>query len=174
MSKTAAKKITLHMRVDAQRLAPIDPYSAELIETDIPRNTDLTVVVSVERSKSELNFYWAGLGFLHQRALDDVDRDRWPTVSKLHESIMEKLGYTSIKRHWRLDWRSNTGTAYWDEKVIDSIALDKMRPDEFKVLFERVRVAIIQVWGFDPWDEWKAWKAEQAAAMRAKQDSWRT
>ncbi len=98
-----------------------------------------------------LRWWWAGLGLLHE----NIDDERWPTKRKLHNLILEELGFT--EKIWRID-----GTY---RLVVDSVAIDNMEDDAFDNLFEKARAFCVLHWGFDPWETWK----EEQAAKKANQ-----
>lgn len=138
------------MRREGNRLAPIDAWSEEQVLA-LPQGITFNVRTTEDRSRSELNLYWAGLGYLRETAVDDL---KWPTTRKLHRTIMEALGY--VERIYRIDG------SYWVEP--DSIALNEMEDAEFKTYFERAKTFVWLNWHVDPWAEWL--KEKQASNPR--------
>ena len=127
---------------DGYKLTPADPQSFELIE-GLKEGKVYSVEIKESRSRGELNLYWAGLGLLIEN-FSDAHRQMWPTARKYHEGMLDGLGYTY--RLWRADKTFRV--------AVDSIALDKMTDEEFKVLFETVREITQRLFGWDPWDRW--------------------
>lgn len=88
----------------------------------------------------QMRLWWAGMKLL----VDALGDERWPTTRKMHNLILEELGF--VERIWRIDG------SYRNE--VDSIAIDNMDDDAFEVLFERARVFCLANFGFDPWQQW--------------------
>lgn len=139
-----------------------DPYTDEQLEGLTPGQV-YKAELKTDRSRGDLNLYWAGLGLLQKTALSEEEDLHWPTSRHLHEMLLDALGYT-IKL-WRVD-----GTY---RKVVDSIALEKMDDADFKILVERVKAVVLARWGIDPWSEWKAIKDNEAAKKQGWQRNWR-
>lgn len=95
---------------------------------------------SEDRRAGNLRHWWAGIGLL----LENTDDERWPTKRKLHNLILEELGFT--EKIWRIDGSYRL--------VVDSIAIDNMEDDDFDRLFEKARAFCLLHWGFDPWQMW--------------------
>lgn len=130
-------------RVGEAGLFPVEPWTAERLES-FREGEDLGVTAVSGKRKGALNWYWAGLGTLLEN-LDDPDRKLWGTTRKLHNLIMEELGY--VTRVYRID------RTYRIE--VDSIAFEAMPDDDFLELFERARQLIVDWKGYDPFLEWK-------------------
>lgn len=111
--------------------------------------------IKPDRTRGDLRLYWAGLGVLHDN-LDEDDTERWPTKRKLHDTMMDALGF--VHKVYRLDNSYRLET--------DSIALDNMSEEDFKSVMEMVRAAVVKRWGYDPWDEWTKRKDEEDAARK--------
>jgi hypothetical protein len=108
-----------------------------------------------DRRAGLLRLWWAGLGML----AENIDDERWPTKRKLHNLILEELGFT--EKIWRID-----GTY---RLVVDSIAIDNMEDDDFDRLFEKSRAFCVEHWGWDPWQTWIDEKdAERANLARSR------
>lgn len=136
---------------DGYKLTPADPQSFELIE-GLKEGKVYSVEIKQSRSNGSLRLYWAGLALLVHNFSDEHAK-MWPTSRHIHEACLEALGYTY--KQWRVDKTFRV--------VVDSIALDKMPDDEFDAMFEKVRVIILGLFGYDPFDTWVAEKeAEQA------------
>jgi hypothetical protein len=145
---------------DGKVFRPADPYAAELadaIQKDTRLNGRFTRPIGTEdRRAGLLRLWWAGLGLLH----DNIDDERWPSKRKLHNLILEELGY--VEKIWRID-----GTY---RLVVDSVAIDNMEDDAFDGLFEKARSFVVTHWGFDPWD---MWVEEKKAEMANKRQGYR-
>jgi hypothetical protein len=102
----------------------------------------------------QMRLWWAGLKLL----VDALGDERWPTTRKMHNLILEELGFT--ERIWRIDG------SYRNE--VDSIAIDNMEDEAFEALFERARVFCLANFGFDPWQQWVDEK-DAARANRRRQ-----
>lgn len=135
-----AKSIT--MRRVRNKLECFDPWSAEQLES-LKEGVDLNVTVTLKRSLSQLNLYWAGLGYAVEH-FDDGLALRYPTAKKLHRTMLIELGYSDVI--YRID-----GSIIVTE---DSIAFDKMEQDDFNVYFERARAKAVAWLLYDPWDAW--------------------
>ena len=135
--------------VEGQKLVPLDPRTAELIDSKLVQGKRYKVTVVHDRSHGELNLYWAGLGLLHDN-LPEADAKRWPTSEALSKMLLTALGF--MHREYYLDSRSEDGVG-WQE-VADSIALDNMDDETFKTYFENVKAIAVARWGFDPWQLW--------------------
>jgi hypothetical protein len=135
--------------IEGQRLAPLDPYTAELIDTRLKPGARYKVTVVGDRSPGKLRLYWAGLGLLHEN-LPAEDSERWPTTTALSKMLLEALGFKH--REYYLDHRSEDGVG-WRE-VADSIALDNMDEHDFNTYFENVRAIAVSRWGWDPFEAW--------------------
>lgn len=107
-----------------------------------------------DRRAGLLRLWWAGLGML----ADNIDDERWPTKRKVHNLILEELGFT--EKIWRID-----GTY---RLVVDSIAIDNMEDDDFDRLFEKAKAFCIKHWGWNPWDTWVAEKQAEIANRKAR------
>jgi hypothetical protein len=144
------------VRVEGSHLVPDDPWSEETIRA-LPKNVALKVEIKADRVPETMKLYWAGLGHLLKTTFSAEDQAMWPTTTHLHRSIMEKLGY--VERFYRLD-----GTYRLE---VESIAMNKMSETTFRELFERVKMAVQEVWGVDPWADWiETKKAEKIAAQQ--------
>lgn len=95
-----------------------------------------------DRRAGNLRLWWAGIGLL----LENTDDERWPTKRKLHNLILEELGF--VEKIWRIDGSYRL--------VVDSIAIDKMEDEDFDRLFEKARAFCHEHFGFDPWETWVA------------------
>lgn len=146
----STKQMPLLMRRRGSRLEPLDAWTEERLR-EVSDHDDLNVVVTLAGKESPRRganrLYWAGLGLMAK----SIDDEKWPTSRKLHELIMENLGYTT--KRWRID---NTF-----ELVPDSIAQEEMGDDDFRDFFERAKVWVGIHFGVDPWAEWKAQKDAQ-------------
>lgn len=137
--------------------SPVDPWSAGEAEL-IPENVPMMAEIKPDRTRGDLKLYWAGLGLLHDN-LDDDDRVRWPVKRKLHDTMMDALGF--VHRIYRLDNSYRLET--------DSVALNNMSEEEFKVVLETMRAAVVKRWNYDPWDAWGKLKDEELAARNRLQ-----
>lgn len=88
----------------------------------------------------QMRLWWAGLKLM----VDALGDERWPSTRKMHNLILEELGF--VERIWRIDG------SYRNE--VNSIAIDSMEDDEFEALFERARVFCLANFGLDPWQVW--------------------
>lgn len=128
--------------VDGYRLAPLDARTAELIYLTLKPGKRYKITVANDRSRGQLNLYWAGLALLKENLPEDME-GRWPTTTALSKMLLEALGYTR--------------TEYYKDRevqVADSIALDNMDATAFSEYFERARALVVALVGFDPWAEW--------------------
>lgn len=156
-----AKTIQVERR--GYTLVPENPWSLELLE-GFPEGKPLAVELKTARSRGELNLYWAGLTVLVDN-FDAADEQRWPTARKYHDAMLDSLGYSY--KLWRLDGTDLDGNPIYSFKnQVDSVALDAMSDEEFKVLFERVRGITVKLFGYDPWDAWKQMKDDEKANRR--------
>ncbi len=142
MSKADKPPITVIW--DGKVFRPADPYAAELADA-IPKDTRLNgrftrPIGADDRRAGLLRLWWAGIGLLHE----NIDDERWPSKRKVHNLILEELGFT--ERIYRID-----GTY---RLVVDSIAIDTMEDDAFDVLFEKAKALCVKHFGFDPWQTW--------------------
>lgn len=129
---------------DGRVFRPADQRSAEqangyLINTVLDGQFKRPARAEDWRS-GQLRLWWAGLKLL----VDALGDERWPTTRKMHNLILEELGF--VVRVWRIDG------SYRNE--VDSIAIDSMEDDAFEALFERARVFCLANFGFDPWQQW--------------------
>lgn len=88
-----------------------------------------------KRSLPQLRTYWKALGIVVRAT------DMWPTAEKLHRDIKLTLGY--VEQSVNIDTGEVSITP-------DSIALDKMEPDEFRVFMDRAMELLTRKVGFDP------------------------
>lgn len=144
---------------DGATFVPADMHAVEQADRTYVQGAMLdgrfTRPVGAEDRRAGLNrLWWAGLGLL----ADNIDDERWPTKRKIHNLILEELGFT--EKIYRID-----GTY---RLVVDSIAIDSMEDDDFDRLFEKARAFCIMHWGFDPFDTWVAEK-DAEKANRARQ-----
>lgn len=132
-----------------QHLVPLDPFTAELIDTKLKIGERYKITVVSDRSRGELNLYWAGISTLHHN-LSDHDTLIFPSSTSISKMLLEALGHTH--KEYFLDAKSDDG---WGYRVLaDSIAIDNMEPEEFKNYFELARGLVWKLWDRDPWQEW--------------------
>lgn len=137
-----SKKPPILCRKDNGRLVPVDAWSAEQMDA-LPTDKTLSVTVTHPRSLGRLGWWWGGLALAVDN-FSDEDRERWPTSRKLHNAILEALGFT--EKLWRVD-----GT-YRIE--VDSISFDAMTEEEFKDVFALAEQLAIKLWDYSPWAVW--------------------
>jgi hypothetical protein len=153
------KLVPIGVEWDGAVFRPSDPYSAELADK-LPRGVKLESNFTVLTSKAEgraakLRLWWAGMNLLQENT------EEFPTSRKLHEHILEELGfYKKMPRADDADYRE-----------VDSIKAENMEDAEFDTLFELARTYVLTRWHFDPWERWKEEAAEheleRARARRA-------
>lgn len=123
-------------------LVPADPLAEEQLRA-FPEGQDFNVAVTYSGKESPRRganrWYWAGLGLMAKST------ELWPTSRKLHELILENLGYTT--KRYKID-RS------WTEEP-DSVAESEMSDEDFMSFFERARSWVLIEFDTDPWQEWK-------------------
>lgn len=130
------------MKREGSRLVPADPWALEQLD-GIREGEEVHVRVTMVRKRGTLNLWWAGIGLLVQN-LDEEDRKRWPSARKMHDALLEALGF--VEKIWRIDGSYRT--------QVDSIALDNMSEEEFAELFEQAKALVMKLWGWDPWQTW--------------------
>jgi hypothetical protein len=123
-------------------LHPIDAWAAEQVDA-LPFDKDLSVRVTLNRSHGRLNWWWAGLGLMVDN-LPDHQRKMWPTARKMHNAILEALGF--VERIYRIDGTFRT--------EVDSVSFEAMDEEEFIEVFERGRALAIGIVGYDPFELW--------------------
>lgn len=134
-----ASKPAILMRREGSKLVTVDWYSSEKLEA-YPEGVDLSVRITSSKRIGALNWYWAGLGLF----CENTEDERWPSSRKMHETIMEELGFTT--KIWRIDGSFRV--------VTDSIAIENMGDDEFAIVFEKARAFIVLHFNYDPWEIW--------------------
>lgn len=150
------KLIPIGVEWDGQAFRPVDAYSAELAD-QLPRGTRLeghftAVTGKADARAGNTRLYWAGINLLHENT------DEFPTARKLHDHILEELGF--FTRHPRIDGG--------ERREIDSTK--EMEDDEFATMWELAKTYVLARWRFDPWEKWKEEAAANAVARaRAKQ-----
>jgi len=112
-----------HTQDDAEKLA------------SIPQGRIFQLVPMTKRSNKQLRTYWKALGLVAKVT------GKWTTAENLHRDIKMTLGY----REQSIDMR--TGEI---REVPDSVALDKMEPDEFCEFMNQAMALIADSCGFDP------------------------
>lgn len=142
-------------------LVAADPYSEEVL-SELEDHLKYRVDIKSDRRKGDLNLWWAGIGLLHYN-LSEEEEAIWPTTRKLHNAILDALGYT--EREYKIDGSYRV--------VVDSVALDNMDQSTFSRMFEMARAVTVKRWGWDPWEEWKRIKDEEAARAKARAEKWR-
>jgi len=115
-------------------LDPVSPYDAEEI-SKMANGTEFDLVKRSSRSNKQLRTYWKALGGAVRST------SKWATPEHLHDDLVFACGFT----RWGIDL--NTGEA---RKTRDSIALDAMSPDEFKVYFDTAMEKLAEAIGYDP------------------------
>lgn len=118
----------------ARGLRPLTAYDAEVVFSD-PVGTTYDLVKRSRRSNPQLRLYWV--------MLDRVVKatGKWPNSAKLSRDIKLTLGYVEPAVNLRTGEMSLSP---------DSIALDAMEPDEFKVFFDKAAELLAERLGFDP------------------------
>jgi len=137
------KRPPIICRIEQGRFVPVDAWGAEQIDA-LPR--DVEYALSYTRpatATGKRNWYWAGLGLLVEN-FSDEHRAKWPSARKVHNMLMEAMGY--VDRLWRVD-----GTFRIE---VDSVSFDKMDDAEFSELFETARSIVAPLFGYDPWSKW--------------------
>lgn len=115
-------------------LRPQTPYDMEKMAS-LPMGSEYEISPLSKRSTRQMNTYWKALGLVVK-----VD-GRWPTDENLHRDIKITLGYTEKA----VDLRTNSVLL-----VPDSIALDKMKPEEFNKYMTQAMALLADTVGFDP------------------------
>jgi len=137
MSKPVKEKPPLiEVEVVRGRLAGASSYDAELIE-QLKDGKLFRLDPARSRSLPQLRAYWKGLGLL-------VEATGWTgSVEDFHAELKMRLGmYIEVHSPF-------TGEV---KKIPDSIAINSMLQDEMNAFFERARMAVIEVFGYNPWD----------------------
>lgn len=101
----------------------------------IPKGAIYEMVPVTKRSDRQLRTYWKALGLVVKVT------NRWATAENLHRDIKMTLGYHEQVVNIR------TGEI---TLVPDSIALDRMQPDEFCTFMTQAMALIADTVGFDP------------------------
>jgi hypothetical protein len=133
--KTDRDKAPIMMQRQGNHLVPSSAFDAELVAA-LDAGKDIEVTLKQRRSLPQMRFYWATLGDVVRR----IDSDRYPTSERLHDAIKMATGYVEQRIKF-------TGEVYY---ASDSVAFDKMKPDEFKGFMARAWRIIAEQFGFDP------------------------
>ncbi len=162
MAKTFSIQVEEDQRTGNIRLSPVDYVSEEMIR-GLKRNKKYKVEIREDRSRGDLNLYWAGIGLLVQNysgpggAVCKINGRRydpsrlWPTSRSYHEMLMKATGH--MKKKYFID-RDKPGGIGWTEEV-DSIALDNMSDEDFKSYWELAQALTVELFDFSPWEAWK-------------------
>lgn len=115
-------------------LSPVASFDAEVIYSDqIGQEYDL--VKRSKRSNPQLRLYWSMLGRVVQAT------GKWPSSEHLSDEIKLTLGY--VKQV--VDLRTGEVT-----KSVDSIALNAMSSDQFRLYFDQSVELLSDHLGIDP------------------------
>lgn len=126
---------------------PDEPWALERFHMDYLDGKKVGLVISDPARNGMLGLWWAGIKLLYD------NQDEFATERKLHEEILKKIGLS--KKLYRID-------KTFVREVVDSIAIENMTDEEFKVVQEKAREYVVGRWGYDPWDLW----VEQQEARR--------
>jgi hypothetical protein len=162
VAKTFSVQAEEDQRTGNIRLSPVDYVSEEAMRS-LKRGKKYKVEVREDRSRGDLNVYWAGIGLLVRNysgpggAVCRINGRRydpralWPTSRSYHEMLMKATGH--MKKKYFID-RDKPGGIGWTEEV-DSIALDNMEDEAFKNYCEMAAAITVELFDFDPFEEWK-------------------
>lgn len=135
-------KLPLLMQRRASTLVPMDGLAEEQLWA-FPERQDFNVAITYAGKESPRRGanrkYWAGLGLMARTT------ELWPTSRKLHELILDSLGYTT--KRYKIDH------SYVMEP--DSISFEQMQDSDFFDFFERARMWMLSTFDVDPWFQWE-------------------
>lgn len=122
------------VRLEARGLMPVSASDAEEIN-QFANGDEFDLVKRSRRSNKQLRTYW--------KALHGVVKStgKWAAAEYLHDDLVFACGFV----RWGIDL--DTGEA---RKTRDSIALDAMKPDEFKAYFDAAMAKLAETVGYDP------------------------
>ena len=115
-------------------LRPLDAMDAQDIMTQ-PIGTEFDLVKRSKRSWKQLRTYWKALGIV---VANDA---RWPTAEHLHDDLKHSCGYV------RKSVNLKTGEI---KEVVDSIALNEMKQDDFNEYMKISLAFLAEYIGYDP------------------------
>ncbi len=115
-------------------LSPLTPYDAEELDA-YPQGTEFEITPTTKRTNRHLNTYWSALG----KAVKATGR--WPNAEHLHNELKWACGF----RQTIIDW--DTGDA---REVLDSVAMNKMDHQTFKLYFDMSMAKLSEAVGYDP------------------------
>jgi len=127
------EKPSLIVRKTRRGLAPVSAFDEERLH-DMPLRTEFELKPLTRRSLPQLRLYWSIL--TRVVAATDVA----PTATHLHDLLKVEMGYVRPVR--LLDGRE----MLWP----DSIALEAMPADEFRLYFDDAMMRLAERCGFDP------------------------
>lgn len=134
MARNKEKSPHIEVVSSPRGLKPMTAWDSESLMM-MPEGRVFQLVPVTKRSEKQLKTYWKALGIVVRAT------GKWTTAENLHREIKLTLGYVEKVVNMR------TGEV---SLVPDSIALDKMSPDEFRTFMDAAMQLITEATGFDP------------------------
>lgn len=128
------KPAPIIVRKTPRGLSPVMAGDAEDL-MNFPLNTEFDLVPRTKRSWPQLKLYWSVLGRVVKAT------QGWPSAEHLSDEIKLTLGY----RRQLANLRTGEVT-----ETVDSIALDKMKPEQFREFFDDAMRLLADRLEYDP------------------------